>query len=134
MLSDDLSSASLTELLDNKGWQNRYKMLLQWSKLVGEKSAIRSEANVVKGCALKTWLVHELDDGRHFFAVDSDSRVVKGLAVLLLLQIDGKSTAEIQALDIDAFMLELDLHKHLSPSRGNGFKALLDKALQCVSG
>ena len=132
MVIDDLSRASVNELLACKGWQNRYKMLLGWSKLLSHKPDIRLDENIVKGCALQTWLTHQSRDNHHYFAVDSDSRIVKGLAVLLLLQMNGKTTQEIRMLDIEALMQELDLAKHLSPSRGNGFKALLDKALQWV--
>lgn len=131
---DDFSAAKVSVLLAAKGWQARYKELLLWSKLVHLKPEIRHQDNRVQGCSLDTWLVHKRSGEGHYFAVDSDSRVVKGLAVLLLLHIDGRSTAQVQALDIELLMQDLDLHKHLSPSRNNGFKALLDKALLLISG
>ena len=129
VFNDDFSTANMQDLLGAKGWQSRYKLLLSWSKMVQLKASIRLRGNLVKGCALDTWLVHEVRGGCHWFAVDSDSRVVKGLAVLLLLQVNGRTAADIQALDIGGLMQELDLQRHLSPSRNNGFKALLDRVL-----
>ncbi len=129
IIYDDLSAANVDVLLAQKGWQNRYRCLLQWSKLICEKKQLRIKKYLVKGCALETWLYHEEQEGLHYFAVDSDSRVVKGLSVVLLLHIHQKSAAEILEFDIDALMNKLDLEKHLSPSRGNGFKALWESAL-----
>ena len=126
--SDDLSDAKIDLLLAQQGWQNRYRCLLQWSKLISPKNEIRMKTYLVKGCALETWLYHEEHDGLHHFWVDSDSRVVKGLAVLLLLHINEQCSADIKTFNIDALMRKLELEKHLSPSRGNGFKALWDAA------
>lgn len=130
---DDFSSAQLSVLMAAKGWQNRYKELLTWSKLVNVKQGIREAENKVQGCSLDTWLVFKRCDGLCYFAVDSDSRVVKGLAVLLLLQVNGKTAKEIAALDFDGLLFQLDLHRHLSPSRNNGFKALRDRVLSLIA-
>ena len=129
---DDLSAADMAVLMSAAGWQNRYKILLGWGKLISYKETIRVAENKVKGCALDTWLVHDLREGLHCFSIDSDSRVVKGLAVLLLLHINARSADEIRDLDIEALMQKLELQKHLSSSRGNGFKALLTKALDSL--
>ena len=132
MFDDDFSGISLQNLLAENSWENRYKCLLQWSKLISHKEAIRSKENLVRGCALDVWLQHQVRGNKHYFAVDSDSRVVKGLAVLLLLQINGRASAEVSLTDITEVMQRLALQKHLSPSRNNGFKAMLDRAMQLM--
>ena len=132
VFSDDFSSAQLPVLMATKGWQNRYKELLTWSKLVTVKQGIRKPENKVQGCSLDTWLVARQSGQLFYFAVDSDSRVVKGLAVLLMLQVDGKTGQEIAALDFSALMQSLDLGRHLSPSRNNGFRALQQRIVQLV--
>lgn len=129
---DDFSSLSIDELLRQRGWQQRYKQLMRWANQVNAKPVIRREENLVQGCETDAWLSHREVDGRHQFAVDSDSRVVKGLAVLLLILINDKTQSDIAALDLSAEFAALGLEKHLSPSRSNGFKALVDRALELI--
>ncbi len=130
---DDLSGLSLEDLMAKKGWQPRYKQLLQWSQKICQKPQIRTAANLVSGCESEAWLEHREDSGRHFFALDSDARIVKGLGVVLLLLLEGKSAEEIAQQDLEAVFQQLGLERHLSESRNNGFKALIDKALSHVN-
>ena len=129
---DDLSALDLQQLRDRRGWQDRYRLLMQWSKSVAAKPAIRLAENSVQGCESSAWLVHREQDGRHFFALDSDSRVVKGLGAFLLLQLNGRRASEILAVDIRAVFEELDFDRHLSPSRSNGFYALVSKVTELL--
>ena len=67
-----------------------------------------------------------------FFQVDSESRVVKGLAAFLLVLINAKSAQDIAQLDIEKIFAEAGLKKHLSPSRSNGFYALWSRVKLAV--
>ena len=129
---DDLSALDLNELRNRRGWQERYRLLMQWSKAIAAKPAIRLPENSVKGCESSAWLVHREQGGRHCFALDSDSRVVKGLGAFLLLQLNGKTTQEIEQTDFQGLFQEMDFHKHLSPSRSNGFYALMQRARELL--
>ncbi|WP_444890739.1 aminotransferase class V-fold PLP-dependent enzyme [Microbulbifer sp. DLAB2-AA] len=129
---DDFSLLQLERLASHQNWQGRYRELLQWSKVVTRKPEIRNPENLVRGCESEAWLVHREIDGRHFFGLDSDSRVVKGLGALLLSQIDGCTSDEVQALDLPQLFNELGLSKHLSQSRSNGFYALMRRALHQI--
>lgn len=131
---DDFSTLSLERLAAQRSWQGRYRELLLWSKVVSLKPEIRNQENLVRGCESEAWLVHRKIDGRHFFGLDSDSRVVKGLGALLLSQIDGCTTEKIHQLDLPQLFSELGLSKHLSQSRSNGFYALMRRALYQVEG
>lgn len=128
--TDDLAGLSLDALTATRGWQARYALLLQWGERLAPKPAIRRETNRVAGCEAAVWLVHHRQGERHRFAIDSDARVIRGLAVLLLLLIDARSDAELAALDLPATLQALGLARHLSPSRVNGFRALVDQALR----
>ncbi|GAB2883481.1 aminotransferase class V-fold PLP-dependent enzyme [Microbulbifer echini] len=132
--SDDFSQLQLERLASHRNWQGRYRELLLWSKVVTRKPGIRNPENLVRGCESEAWLVHREMGGRHFFGLDSDSRVVKGLGALLLSQIDGCTVGEIQALDLPLLFQELGLSKHLSQSRSNGFYALMRRAFHQVDG
>lgn len=124
---DDLRSLQLADLRGAGHWQARYKLLMAWGGLISAKPAIRTEANAVRGCEAALWLVHLERDGRHYFAVDGESRIIKGLAALLLVQVNGCSRAEINAMDLPAQIAGLGLIDHLSPSRNNGLRALISR-------
>lgn len=126
---DSFAVPTLEQLQAANGWQSRYRQLMKWGDLVNQKPTMRTAPNLVKGCESAAWLIHREEGGRHYFAVDSDSRVVKGLAVLLLVLINGKQPEVINALDLDGTFAELGLDKHLSQSRSNSFRALVDRAL-----
>ncbi|NHN38165.1 aminotransferase class V-fold PLP-dependent enzyme [Pseudomaricurvus alcaniphilus] len=131
---DDLGGIGLHELSQQGSWQKRYRQLTRWAALLSAKPEIRLPQNLVQGCESEVWLTHHCSGERHRFAIDSDARVIQGLSVLLLLLIDNKTSAEIGALDFDQIFAELGLEKYLSPSRSNGFRALLHQALQHVQG
>ncbi|MCV6604559.1 MAG: aminotransferase class V-fold PLP-dependent enzyme, partial [Porticoccaceae bacterium] len=128
--NDSLEGLSVDQLKQQRGWQQRYRQLLKWGDAIGAKPAIRHEGNRVHGCEAATWVSHQHVAGRHHFLIDSEARVVKGLAALLLLLINHKSSAEIAAVELDTLFAELGLEKHLSPSRNNGFRALVARVLQ----
>ncbi|SHG04947.1 cysteine desulfurase / selenocysteine lyase [Microbulbifer donghaiensis] len=131
-VADDLSTLQLEQLASQRNWQDRYRELMRWSKAISAKPAIRRPENLVRGCASDAWLVHAERGGRHYFALDSDSRVVKGLGALLLSQVDGRTAGQIRAQDLPRLFSELGLEKHLSQSRSNGFYALLRQTLDFV--
>ena len=128
--SDQTANLSLSELQQLKGWQPRYRKLMKWADVICPKPEIRIDKYRVSGCESATWINHCKKSGRHQFFIDSNARVVKGLAALLLLLVNHKTTEEIRAVNLEAVFAELGLEKHLSPSRNNGFRALVDKALQ----
>ena len=121
---DDLSGLSIDELRRQTG-QQRFRLLMQWGDALAAKPAIRVEQNRLQGCESAVWLHHALDDGRHRFYIDSDSRLIRGFAVLLLLLVDKRSSADIARLDLDRLLDELQLARQLSASRRNGFYTLL---------
>ncbi|MBB3060783.1 aminotransferase class V-fold PLP-dependent enzyme [Microbulbifer rhizosphaerae] len=131
---DDLSALQVELLASQRNWQNRYRELMRWGKAIGSKPEIRRSQNLVRGCESDAWLVHRVEEGRHYFALDSDSRVVKGLGALLLSQVDGATAEEIRALDLKKLFAELGLARHLSQSRSNGFYALLRQVTAQVEG
>lgn len=131
-MPDDLSSVFLPELLATHNWQAQYRLITQWGKLIQRKPELRAPENLVKGCEVSAWLAHRKEGGVHQFAFDSDSRVINGLAVLLLAQVQGKTTHEIRNIDCEQFLLNAGLEKHLTPSRNNGLKAIILRLNNCA--
>lgn len=122
---DDLSSVSLPVLMAANNWQAQYRLITQWGKLIQLKPELRNSEQLIKGCEVSAWLAHREERGVHHFAFDSDSRVINGLAVLLLSQVQGKTTSEIRAVDFEQLLLSVGLEKHLTPSRNNGLRAIV---------
>lgn len=131
---DDLSSVTLAELTEQNSWQKRYRQLTRWATLLQPKPQIRRDENRVHGCESAVWLVHQQQGERHCFAVDTDSRVIQGLAVLLLLLLNDKTAADIRTVDVPQTFAELGLEKYLSESRSNGFRALWEQMLSHLPG
>ncbi|MGY6040687.1 SufE family protein [Aeromonas sp. AE23HZ002T15] len=110
-----------------KGWENQYRLIIQLGKLLPALPAEwQQEEFRLKGCESQAWLKGEQsEDGRWHFACDSDARIVRGLIVIVLAALNHRSAAAIQAFDVDGYFAELGLEKHLSPSRGNGLRAIV---------
>ncbi|MBF4798354.1 SufE family protein [Aeromonas hydrophila] len=109
------------------GWENQYRLIIQLGKqlpvLPGEW---QQEAFRLKGCESQAWLKGEKsEDGCWHFACDSDARIVRGLIVIVLAALNHQSSAAIQDFDMEGYFSELGLEKHLSPSRGNGLRAIV---------
>lgn len=127
---DDLSTISLAQLRQAQNWQQQYKLIIQWGKLITPKPELRVADNVIRGCEVPVWLAHGVEQEQHYFAVDADSSVIKGLASLLLVQVDGKTSAELNGLDLHLALRDLGLEKHLTPSRNNGLNAIIARIYQ----
>ncbi|MFD1009325.1 SufE family protein [Oceanisphaera ostreae] len=113
------------------GWEARYKELIKLAKQLPPLDSVdKTEANAIHGCESQAWLVsalvkNEHEEGLWQFHCDSDARIVKGLMAVVLAALNNKTAANIHGFDIDAYFAELQLLAHLSPSRGNGLRAVV---------
>lgn len=106
-------------------WSERYQYLIDLGKrLPAFPDDWKTEGNRLQGCQSKVWIVPEARDGRLYFAAASDSSIVSGLVYLALRVYSGRTPAEIRATAPD-FVQAIGLSRHLSPTRSNGFAALL---------
>jgi cysteine desulfuration protein SufE len=86
----------------------------------------KTDAFRVEGCLAKVWFVPEFSGGRCQFRADSDSAIVKGIAVLLCDFYSGRTPEEI-AQTSPAFLEELGITQHLTPNRRNSLGAIWRK-------
>ncbi len=109
------------------GWENQYRLIIQLGKLLPAlPDEWQQQEYRLKGCESQAWLKGEKsEDGCWHFACDSDARIVRGLIVIVLAALNHQSAEVIQAFDMEAYFTELGLEKHLSPSRGNGLRAIV---------
>ena len=107
-------------------WEDRYKFIIDLGRaLPPMDDTLKIDVNIVRGCQSQVWIDYRLDDGRLYFTLDSDAMIVRGLIAIVLAAFDGRTPEAILAYDIDELFNELDLMRHLSPTRGNGLAALV---------
>jgi cysteine desulfuration protein SufE len=123
-------SITSDDIVDSLGffddWEDRYKYIIDLGReLPPLPDELHTQDRLVKGCQSQAWIDTRIDNGRLELAVDSDAFIVKGLLGVVLAAYNGRTPAEVLAFDIEAYFGELDLLRHLSPTRGNGLHAMV---------
>ena len=126
---------TIAELVDNfeflGDWEERYRYIIDLGRnLETLPEEYKIEDYRVQGCVSKVWLVGRADPtdpDRIDFVADSDAHIVKGLIAIALALYSGKTAQEILEVDAREALRRLDLAEHLSPSRSNGFYAMIRK-------
>lgn len=127
--SDWVVSANLN---DSKGWQEKYRQIMQLGRQMPTlPEDWKTEESRLHGCESTVWIHHYYDQEtmQLFFAADSDARVIRGLIALVLGKINGLQPEDIGRFDMDGYFEQLGLLTHLSPSRGNGLRAIVSEIL-----
>lgn len=114
------------EVCRTHDWQNKYRLLMLTGKnLPALPAALKRDELRIAGCESAAWLVHQRDDERHYWAFDSDARIIKGVMTSLLTQLNGRCRQDLLAVELTALYQQLGLQQGLSPSRNNGVMAVL---------
>jgi len=112
-------------------WEDRYRYIIELGrKLPSFDEEYKIDDNLVRGCVSQVWLVTDVRDGDPpviEFRADSDAQIVKGLVAILLSLYSGKTAREILTADIRSIFEKLDLAKHLSINRANGFASMVKR-------
>ena len=107
-------------------WEDRYRYIIDLGReLPPMDPALHTDERLVRGCQSQVWIDVTRDDDRLQLAVDSDAFIVKGLLALILAAYNNRSADEILAFDVDGYFETLGLMQHLSPTRGNGLRAMV---------
>lgn len=117
-------------------WQNKYRVLMQLGKkLPALPEKMRQNEYLVRGCESRAWLLHYHDEqqDKHFFVLDSEARIVKGLLAVMLSLVNGMSSKELQQFELQKAFDMLNLKPYLSLSRGNGLSAMMQRIKAVVS-
>lgn len=129
-----VGDASLQALLDERVWQRRYRLLMRYGDALNTDGFTRTDDSRVSGCESPAWIQMHLHDGVVIYRGDSDSRLVRGLIVIIMLALNGLAPSAVASYDFEGLMVQLGLVKHLSTSRSNGFRALLNRAVLLARG
>lgn len=122
----------INELIENfeffEDWEDKYRYIIELGeKLPALDEKFKTDEWKVEGCQSQVWLVPHIKDGIITFAGDSDAMIVRGLMAIIFEIFSNKSAKEINDIDVDAIMVKMGLNEHLSPSRRNGLKAMIDR-------
>lgn len=123
---------STEEIIDDLAffddWEQRYQYIIDLGKSIpGLSEEQRTPDRLVKGCQSNVWLISETKDGKILFDVDSDAVIVQGLLALVLAAYNHKTPKQILDFDINGYFEALDLERHITPTRGNGLRAIVGK-------
>ncbi|MCP5207671.1 MAG: SufE family protein [Hahellaceae bacterium] len=111
-------------------WEERYAYIIDLGrKLPAFPEPEKTAENLVHGCQSQVWLIHHIDTdtGKIFLLIESDAMIVRGLAALILCMLNAKTPEQLLQVDIDGIFAKLDLFRHISPTRGNGLRSMLQK-------
>lgn len=106
-------------------WDERYQYVIDLGKtlpLIDEK--YKTEENTIKGCQSKVWLHGEEDGSEIVFTADSDAILTKGIIAILIRVFSNQKPEDILQADT-AFIDEIGLKEHLSPTRANGLVSMI---------
>lgn len=116
-------------------WEDRYRFIIDLGRqLPVMDDALKTPEHQVHGCQSQVWIVSHLGDGRMEFELDSDAHIVRGLIAIVLSAVNAKRPEEVLALDLEGLFDTLDLRSHLSPARGNGLTAMVERIKRQAEG
>ena len=106
-------------------WMQRYEYMIELGKslpLIDDKYKI--DENLIKGCQSKVWVHAELEGDKLVFTADSDAIITKGIIAILIRAFSNQKPKDIIEADT-AFIDEIGLKEHLSPTRANGLVSMV---------
>ncbi len=132
--SKPLISDLIAKFSKVKGWDSRHReIMLLGKELNCLDKAQRNEQSLIVGCESLAWLVASKDEFNvYHFQADSDAKIIRGLLVIVLTAFNEKTAQQIQIFNIKEYFKSLGLIEHLSPSRGNGLIAIVEKIRNLV--
>lgn len=129
-----MASAEISEITEAfsffDDWEDKYRFIMDLGKSLPDlPEADKLEENLVRGCQSQVWLHVDYDpsSNRISLRIDSDAYIVRGLIAIVLAAYDQRTPEDILNYDIEGLFDELQLLKHLSPTRGNGLRALISR-------
>jgi len=101
---------------------DRYRLLIELGRaLEPMPDALKTDATLVRGCSAAVWVYPAgSDPARLHFLADSNAAITKGIVALVIAAVQGKSAAEVAAMDVMGALAPFDLKNQLSSNRTQG--------------
>jgi cysteine desulfuration protein SufE len=120
----------LTELFAlHRNWEDRYRLIMRLGKTLPPLAPeLKIDSALLSGCESKVWFYGEYQSvsQRLSLSIDSDAKIIKGLISIIVTAHQDLNQAQVRQFDCVNFLEQLGLLSHLSPSRGNGIKAIIE--------
>jgi len=106
---------------------DRYRLLIELGReLEPMPEALKTEVTLVRGCSASVWVYPtRTADGRLHFLADSNAAITKGIIALVLLTVQDRSPADIQAANIEGALAPFELTRQLSSNRTQGIPNMI---------
>ncbi|MFO8086638.1 MAG: SufE family protein [Bacteroidales bacterium] len=106
-------------------WMDKYSYLIDMGKsLPPLDEKYKTRKYLISGCQSQVWLYAWMENGKMMMRGDSDALITKGI-VSLLLRVYSGQPPEVIYDDDHAFLDQIGLREHLSPTRSNGLLSML---------
>ena len=124
-MTDKIQEDIIEEFSIFDEWLDKYDYLIELSDtLPAIADEHRTDNYVINGCQSRVWVDARLEDGKVYFAADSDAIITKGIIALLIRVMNGRTPKEI--IDLDLYFIDaIGLGENLSPTRSNGLVAMI---------
>ena len=110
-------------------WMNRYQYLIEMGDDIPLlPDDMKSDEYYVHGCQSDVWIRADYDEDDQVlrFQGDSNAKITKGLAALIIRVVDVQPPEAVAEASFD-FLDDIGLHEHLSSQRNNGLEAMIDQ-------
>ena len=124
-MKDSVQEAIIEEFSIFDDWLDKYDYLIELSDTLPAIAAEhRTDDYIIKGCQSRVWVDARMEDGKVYFAADSDAIITKGIIALLIRVMNGRTPQEI--IDMDLYFIDaIGLGENLSPTRSNGLLSMI---------
>ena len=123
---------TIDDLIDNfsflSDWEDKYRYLIELGDSMEPfDESEKTDSNKVDGCMSQVWFTYTVENAKYHFKATSDAHIVRGLEAALLILINDKTAEEIRELNIEKIFNQIGLAENLSPTRRNGFYAMIER-------
>jgi cysteine desulfuration protein SufE len=136
----DRAEGIIREFSALEDWVARYRHLVALGEAIpAVGDGMRTEEHAIPGCEYDLWVRAEYDPERDafYFEADSDAKITRGIAALILRVLNGQPAAAVEAAEFE-FLDTIGLRGHLSARRSTGLEAMIHwikrRARECRNG
>ena len=124
-MTDKVQEEIIEEFSVFDDWLDKYDYLIELSDSLPEIAPEhRTDEFIIRGCQSRVWVDAHMEDGKVWFAADSDAIITKGIVALLIRALGGRTPEEIISTEL-YFVDRIGLGENLSPTRANGLVAMI---------
>lgn len=112
-----------TKFNDCKSWEERYRLLIQLSRLLPKPSDEElTQLPEIEGCESRLWF--QFQPSPRKVVAYSDARLMQGILMIVITALSEKSDDELKEFSLKAMFDELRISPNLTSTRLNGLSQI----------